>query len=277
MRRGRNDRRPPAIRIGLVCLTGGDEGPLAAALVSGGEEAGREVVEQLVRVFGRDSVYVELQRHRSARKSGEIRPRSASHARCSLPVLATNGVRYARAYDREVLDLFTAVRNHTDLDQAGRLLLSTASAICAPRARWRALFRDRARSGRETLELSSRLQFELDDLGYEFPRYPGTRGRDDGQLSRASALPRASCAATGRRMIRPAANARRSRSQHELALIAQLGFAGYFLIVWDIVQFCKRNDILIRAGAALRTPPSAMRWRLRRSIRSAWSCSSSGF
>src|SRR3984893_8586657 len=48
---------------GLACLTGGDEGPLAAALMRGGEEAGREAVERLVRIFGPGSVYVELQRH----------------------------------------------------------------------------------------------------------------------------------------------------------------------------------------------------------------------
>ncbi len=48
---------------GLVCLTGGDEGPLAAALMRGGEEAGRETVERLVRIFGPKNVYVELQRH----------------------------------------------------------------------------------------------------------------------------------------------------------------------------------------------------------------------
>src|ERR1700758_990185 len=45
---------------GLVCMTGGDEGPLAAALVNHGEEDGRETVEQLVQIFGRENVYVEL-------------------------------------------------------------------------------------------------------------------------------------------------------------------------------------------------------------------------
>lgn len=49
---------------GLVCLTGGDEGPLAAALMRGGEDAGRKTVERLVYIFGRENVYVELQRHR---------------------------------------------------------------------------------------------------------------------------------------------------------------------------------------------------------------------
>ncbi len=49
---------------GLICLTGGEEGPLASALMRGGEDAGREVVEQLISIFGPRNVYVELQRHR---------------------------------------------------------------------------------------------------------------------------------------------------------------------------------------------------------------------
>ena len=106
---------------GLICLTGGDEGPLAAALVNGGEEAGRERVEQLVRIFGKDNVYVEVQRHHE--REEEWRNQAAIRIARSLrlPVLATNGVRYATAYDREILDLFTAIRHHTDLDHAGRL------------------------------------------------------------------------------------------------------------------------------------------------------------
>ena len=65
-----------------VCLTGGDEGPLAAALMRGGEAAGLEVVEQLVRIFGQQNVYVELQRHREREEEGAIRLRCASHGRC---------------------------------------------------------------------------------------------------------------------------------------------------------------------------------------------------
>src|SRR5271170_7413374 len=56
---------------GLICLTGGDEGPLTAALTRGGEEAGRATVERLSRIFGRENVYVELQRHRERERSEE--------------------------------------------------------------------------------------------------------------------------------------------------------------------------------------------------------------
>jgi error-prone DNA polymerase len=114
---------------GLICLTGGDEGPLAAALARGGEEAGRKSIEQLISIFGRANVYVELQRHQE--REEEWRNQIALRIACSLklPVIATNGVRYASAYDREILDTFTAIRNHIKLDQAGRLLHSIISDI----------------------------------------------------------------------------------------------------------------------------------------------------
>ncbi len=87
-------------------------------------------------------------------------------------MLATNGVRYATAYDREVLDLFTAVRHHTELDHAGRLLALNSQRHLRPAREMTRLFRDVPCAIENTIELSSRLQFELSDLGYEFPRYP---------------------------------------------------------------------------------------------------------
>ena len=230
---------------GLVCLTGGDEGPLAAALVSGGEEAGRETVERLVRIFGRDSVYVEVQRHHEREEEWRNQAAIRIAGSLKLPVLATNGVRYATAYDREVLDVFTAVRHHTDLDHAGRLLALNNRRHLRPGREMAALFRDVPGAVAETLELSSRLRFQLDDLGYEFPRYPVPDGETMDSFLRKRA------AEGVMRRYGPkndSALLERAKNQvdHELDLIARLGFAGYFLIVWDIVCFCKKNNILIQ-------------------------------
>jgi error-prone DNA polymerase len=79
---------------GLVCLTGGDEGPLAAALARGGEEAGCDLVERLVRVFGPQNVYVELQRHHEREEEWRNQAAIRIARSLKLPLLATNGVRY---------------------------------------------------------------------------------------------------------------------------------------------------------------------------------------
>jgi error-prone DNA polymerase len=230
---------------GSVCLTGGDEGPLAAALVSGGEEAGRETVEQLARIFGKGCVYVEVQRHREREEEWRNQAAIRIARSLNLPVLATNGVRYATAYDREILDVFTAIRHHTDLDHAGRLLALNNRRHLRSAREMAALFRDVPGAVEQTFELSARLRFQLDDLGYEFPRYPVPDGETmDSFLKKrvAEGVVRRYGPKNDPALLERA----KKQVDHELDLIARLGFAGYFLIVWDIICFCKKNDILIQ-------------------------------
>jgi len=227
---------------GLVCLTGGDEGSLAVALVNGGEEAGRRTVEKLVQTFGPQNVYVELQRHQEREEEWRNQASLRIARSLNLPVLATNGIRYATKYEREVLDIFTVVRHHTDLDQAGRLLSLNSQRHLRSAREMTSLFKDVSGAVANSVELSERLQFELGDLGYEFPRYPVP----DGETMDSFLRKRVEEGVTNRygsKRDRGLLERAKKQVEHELALIARLGFAGYFLIVWDIVQFCKKHDI----------------------------------
>ena len=232
-------------RNGLICLTGGDEGPLAAALNGGGEAAGQKCVEQLVEVFGRNNVFVELQRH--GHRDEETRNQAALRIAESLrlPILATNGVKYATQYEREVLDVFTSIRHHVSLDKAGRLLQANSQRQVRSARAMRHLFSDVPEAIENTLLLSQRLEFQLNDLGYEFPRFDTPTGEPMEVFLRK----RVAEGIENRYVPKcdPALHARaKKQAEHELALIEKLGFAGYFLIVWDIVRFCKSNDILIQ-------------------------------
>jgi error-prone DNA polymerase len=230
---------------GLVCLTGGDEGPLAAALTHGGEEEGRRTVERLVRIFGRQNVYVELQRHQEREEEWRNQAAIRIANSLNLPLLATNGVRYAKPYDREIQDLFTAIRNHVELDQAGRLLSVNSRRYLRGAREIAALFHDVPEAIENTVTLSSRLKFELNDLGYEFPLYPVP-----GSETMDSFLQKRVYEGVQRRygpQNNPALLERAKKQvEYELGLIGKLGFAGYFLIVWDIIRFCKQNDILVQ-------------------------------
>jgi error-prone DNA polymerase len=236
---------------GLVCLTGGDEGPLAAALAHGDEEAGRETIENLTRIFGHGNVYVELQRHQE--RAEEWRNQAAIRIARSLnlPIIATNGVKYAAKYDREIQDLFTAIRHHVPLHQAGRLIAVNGQRYLRTASEMAELFRDVPEAVERTVDLSSRLKFELDDLGYQFPHYPVPVGETMDSFLRkrvAEGVQRR----YGQKNSSSLFERAKKQVEHELALIEKLGFAGYFLIVWDIVDYCKRNDILVhgRGSAA---------------------------
>jgi error-prone DNA polymerase len=107
---------------GLVCLTGDEHGPLASALEGGGAEEGKRCIERLLRIFGARNLYIEVQRHYDRRKEARNQATIGLARSYGLPLLATNAPRYARPQQREILDVFTCIRNHTRLDLAGSLL-----------------------------------------------------------------------------------------------------------------------------------------------------------
>ncbi len=229
---------------GLICLTGGEEGPLAAALTKGGPQAAFEAVNRLAEIFGRSNIYVELQRH--FHREEEYRNRIAIEIAeaLQLPLLATNGVNYAAPRERELADAFTALQHHRTLATAGRLLARNAERYLKSPAAMRALFADVPNAIANTVELSARLEFTLNDLGYEFPRYPVPEGE-----SMMSFLRERTREGMQNRYGRADAELKkraRRQIERELNLIEHLKLAGYFLIVWDLVRFCRGQNILVQ-------------------------------
>src|SRR2546426_6326897 len=111
---------------GLICLTGGEHGPLTMAIPN---RNGRETLDRLIRIFGRENIYVELQRHYNREQEAINQQAIALAESFQLPLVATNGVRYAVPEEREILDVFTSIRNHRTLETAGRLLAKNSDCI----------------------------------------------------------------------------------------------------------------------------------------------------
>ena len=229
---------------GLICLTGDDNGPLAFALARGGMEEGRSCVERLIRIFGRDNVYMELQRH--LHREQEARNRAAIEIARSLqlPLLATNGICYATARERELCDVFTAIRHHRTLATAGRLLARNSERYLKSPQEMQALFADLPEAIANTVELSSRLTFTFKDLGYEFPKYPVAEGET--MMSFLRERTREGFQQRYGRCTSDLQNRARCQIERELKLIEKLDLAGYFLIVWDLVRFCREQNILVQ-------------------------------
>ena len=230
---------------GLICLTGGDEGPLAHALANGGIEASRSALEQLIAIYGRANVYVELQRHYNRAQEARNQAAIALARSLDLPLLATQGAQYAKPEERQILDVFTCIRNHRTLDTTGRLLASNSERYIKTPQEMLRLFADLPEATANTLELSSRLAFTLNDLGYQFPRYPVPEGETMDSFLRTRTMEGARD-----RYLRPGQSELWQRAQRqierELVLIKKLDLAGYFLIVWDIVRFCREQGILVQ-------------------------------
>src|SRR6266567_665537 len=194
----------------------------------------------LIDAFGRENVYIEVQRHflRGEDRVNRVLVDLASKFRLAL--IATNGVQYAKPYGRQVLDVFTCIREHTHLDLAGKLLTQNAERHLKSDAEMRAIFRDLPDAITNTERLADRLQFSLENIGYEFPEYPVPDGHTMNSFLRTMVLFGA------QQRYESITKKVKRQLEEELALITRLGFSGYFLIVWDIVNFCRENNIMVQ-------------------------------
>src|SRR4030095_4596520 len=194
----------------------------------------------LIDAFGRENVYIEIQRHFLRGEDRVNRALVDLASKFRLSILATNGVQYAKPYGRQVLDVFTCIREHTHLDLAGKLLNQNAERHLKSDTEMRAIFRDLPDTITNTERLADRLQFSLENIGYEFPEYPVPDGHTMNSFLRTMVL-------FGAQQRYESITKKVWRQlEEELALITRLGFSGYFLIVWDIVNFCRENNIMVQ-------------------------------
>jgi error-prone DNA polymerase len=221
---------------GLICLAGGARSPLALALTRGDDP--RALCDRLGAIFGHGNFYIDLGRHLDPAEERLNRRLAALAATSGVPLVAANDVCHTGA-DRALLDALTCIRLGLTLEEAGRALWANAERRLKSPSEMAALFSDLPGAVAATSAIAERCGFKLCDLGYRFPSYPLPPGETPDSYLRllveAGARERWD-AAPGARVL--------GQLAHELEVIARLGLAGYFLIVWDIVQFCRENAIM---------------------------------
>ena len=198
------------------------------------------VLDRVLGLFGRTEVYVELQRHLLRDEEHDNQALLAMASAYHVPVIATNGVRFADASDRPLHDVLTCIRHKTTLAQAGRRLGRNAERYLKPPALMAQLFQDLPEAVQATRTLVDRLGYTMADLGYRFPEYPVPSEETMGSFLRKITEVGA------RERYRPYRDRARRQITRELDLIEKLDLSGYFLIVWDIVNYCRQHGILVQ-------------------------------
>jgi error-prone DNA polymerase len=198
------------------------------------------LLDRIVGTFGRGNTFVELQRHLQRDQEDDNEALVCLAEAFRVPLVATGGVGFATPEERPLFDVLTSIREHVTLMRAGRRLAANAERYLKPPAQMARLFADRADAVHATGELADRLQFTMQDLGYRFPKYPIPDGETEISFLRKIAEVGA------RNRYRPFHDRARAQVARELDLIEKLELAGYFLIVWDIVNFCRQQDILVQ-------------------------------
>jgi error-prone DNA polymerase len=221
----------------MFCLSGCSRGEVPALLLDGKPEAARIAAKRCAEIFGRENFFIELQSHMLP-GSGQLNFQLAGLAdELGLRVVATNNVHYAEKKDFKVQDVLTCVRSLTTLDERGDERKHNAEYyLKSPRA-MAALFKSYPKAIAANKWIADRCNLDLGLGSYRFPDFPVPKGET--AYSYLCKL----CFEGLERLYQPITPRAMERLQHELKIIHDLGFAEYFLVVWDIVQYAKSQGV----------------------------------
>ncbi|MGA1052139.1 MAG: error-prone DNA polymerase, partial [Ilumatobacteraceae bacterium] len=231
-------------------LTGCRKGPVPKALVEQGPTAAMRELDRLVEAFGRDRVLVELWDHGDPLDSARNDALVEIAHRAGVECVATNNVHYATPTQRHLATAVAAVRARRSLDQLDAWLPACAGAHLRSGAEQLRRFARYPGVVERAAEVGRAAAFDLSLVAPSLPPFPCPEvdGRPLTEMEHLRRL--AEEGGRHRYGPRPGSGedlSLRARAwatiDRELAIIEQLGFAGYFLVVWDLVEFCRRADI----------------------------------
>ncbi|TAM77945.1 PHP domain-containing protein [bacterium] len=202
-------------------------------------EDAQACAERLRALFG-ECAYLELQHHLRPEDAALVRRTVALARRLRMPYVATNGVRYAVREDRQLCDVLTCVREKTTLAAAGTRLEANAEAHLKDAAAMYRLFAPYPEALRATLEIAEACTFSLDRLEGQFPSFPVPEAFESAQIYLRHLVFHGARERYGSPLPRDVER----QIDYELGIIAKFDLAGYFLVVWDIVQAAHRLDVL---------------------------------
>ncbi|MEM0946370.1 MAG: DNA polymerase III subunit alpha [Pseudomonadota bacterium] len=250
------DGQPPQVSLqdlaehsaGVICLSGGPDGPVGRLLQSGNRAAAEALVGQLSGMFG-DRIYIELQRHPS--EDGQTT--EAEHATerghveiayaMDLPLVATNDVYFPKAEMYEAHDALICIAEGAYVDQQEPRRRLTQQHYLKSPAEMAALFADLPEALENTVEIAQRCAFAVSRHDPILPRFAEDEVDELRRQAKAGLEERL-------KVISPAASIEEyeQRLDFELGIIEGMGFPGYFLIVADFIKWAKEHDIPVGPG-----------------------------
>jgi len=227
---------------GLIGLSGCLKGEIPALILAEKEDLAKKVLEDYVRIFGDGNFYIELMNHGIPEQS-IVNPRLYDIAKqAGIPTVATNDVHYVSADDARAHDFLLCIQTGSTISDQSRLKFSSDQFYMKSSEEMKALFPDFPESISTTMEIANRVDIEIPLNKLYLPRYAPPDGYDlDSYLEYL--------AREGFKERYPnAPSEAKERLETELNIIKKLGFAGYFLIVWDFVKYARKKGIRVGPG-----------------------------
>jgi DNA polymerase-3 subunit alpha len=227
---------------GLIATSACLGGPVANNYLHNRPDQARDYAGRLAEIFGADRFFIELQDHGLAEQARVNSELIALARALDLPLVATNDVHYCRQEDAPAQDLLVCIQTNATLNDAKRLRSETDQLFLKSPEEMSRLFKDIPESISNSVRIAEMCALDLDFRGYHLPEFPVPDGHTpDTYLEQL-------CREGAQKRYGHVSGKVADRLAYELHVIRGMGFANYFLVVWDFIRFAREQKILVGPG-----------------------------
>ena len=228
---------------GLIALSACVAGEIPRAILNGDFSRAVELVREYVDIFGQENFFLEVQNHGLDEEAKVRDALKQIAAELNVPLVATNDSHYVRRADAEFHDLLLCLQTNKTIDDAHRMRFSSDDYFLKSPAEMRALFADMPEACDNTLKIAERCNVTIEFGKFQMPEFPLPENYTD-----AATYLRDLCNEKIHARYENVTDEIRARLNHELEIIHGMGYDGYFLIVYDFINFARRNKIPVGPG-----------------------------
>ncbi|HEV3232578.1 MAG TPA: DNA polymerase III subunit alpha [Candidatus Dormibacteraeota bacterium] len=226
---------------GVIALSACLAGEVSERVQTGDVDGGVEVAEQYREIFG-DRYFLEIQNHGIPEEDTTRQGVIEVARRTGIPLVATNDSHYTAQADAQMHDVLLCIQTGKRVADVNRMKFSGDGFYLKPEEEMLQLFPECAEAVRNTAGVAAMCDLAIELGGMLLPRYDVPGGMD------ADAYLRTLCEDGFRRRYPEATKEQQTRLDYELQVITEMGYAAYFLIVWDFVHHAKTHDVLVGPG-----------------------------
>ncbi len=239
---------------GLICLSACLSGEVCSNLAEGHYDQARQVAGEFQDIFGKDRYFIELQ-DQGLEVEQRINPELVRLAKSlDIPIVATNDCHYVTQQDSLAHEVLLCIQTGKTMSDRNRMRFATDQFYVKSAREMADLFRDHPEAIRQTLDIAQRCEFQFEEASQTFPHFevPGEKSLEEyfeqacweGFEARTPYLK--SLQARGE--LKLPLKSYEEQLKHEIGIIKQMRYPGYFLIVWDFMRYARQQQIPVGPG-----------------------------
>ena len=228
---------------GLICLSACLQGEIPQLLLNGNYDLAKKAVSDYRAIFGRENFFLELQDHNLQQEKEAAQGLLKLSREENIPAVVTNDSHYLNKEDAELQDILLALQTGTTVDDENRMTFSGEEFYYKSPAEMKKLFPELNSAYQNTVKIADRVDLDLDFNHFYLPEYPDLGGEKS-----AEDLLKKLCF-NGLKAKKMSSDQQAvERLKYELKIIFEMGYAAYFLIVYDFVKYAEDNGIMVGPG-----------------------------